>query len=238
MGKALTPQVTVRAMTKEKLDSQATIAYVAPFLVFVGVMGIEKALSLPVAFAYPARFILTLAALLIFSRPYLSLRPSASLASTAVGAAVFVIWVAPDQFLGYRHFWLFENGLMGHASSTIPAGLQGQTAFLVLRCVSSFALVPVVEELFWRGWMMRWLIHHNFLAVPLGKYARGAFWISALLFASEHGPYWEVGLAAGIIYNWWIIRTRNLADCILAHAVTNALLAAWVLMTGQWQYWL
>ena len=85
---------------------------------------------------------------------------------------------------------------------------------------------------------MRWLIDHEFLKVPLGKYAPAAFWTVAILFASEHGPYWEVGLAAGIIYNWLMIRTRNLGDCILAHAVTNALLCAWVLMTDQWQYWL
>ena len=66
--------------------------------------------------------------------------------------------------------------------------------------------------------------------MPLGKYVPSAFWIVAVLFASEHGPYWEVGLAAGIIYNWWMVRTRNLADCILAHAVTNGLLAVYVLV--------
>jgi CAAX prenyl protease-like protein len=87
--------------------------------------------------------------------------------------------------------------------------------------------------------MMRWLIDNtNFLKVPLGKYVPFAFWMVAILFASEHGPYWEVGLAAGIAYNCWIVRTRNLADCILAHGVTNAVLAGYVLVTGQWQYWL
>jgi hypothetical protein len=109
---------------------------------------------------------------------------------------------------------------------------------VVLRVASSVALVPVLEELFWRGWLMRWLIDKDFLKVPLGTYARAAFWITAVLFASEHGPYWEVGLAAGIVYNWWIIHTRNLADCMLAHAVTNGLLSVYVLTTGQWQYWL
>ncbi len=63
----------------------------------------------------------------------------------------------------------------------------------------------------------------------MGQYTPLSFWAVALLFASEHGPYWEVGLIAGVAYNWWMVRTRNLADCILAHAVTNALLAAYVL---------
>jgi len=116
--------------------------------------------------------------------------------------------------------------------------LKNNLAFILLRSAGSFLLVPILEELFWRGWMMRWLIDMDFLKVPLGKYVPSAFWIVAILFASEHGPYWEVGLAAGIIYNWWLIRTRNLADCILAHAVTNAVLAGYVLVTDRWQYWL
>ena len=127
---------------------------------------------------------------------------------------------------------------MGTASSSIGTGLKGSWWFLGIRILGSVALVPIVEELFWRGWLMRWLIDVDFEKVPLGKYVPGAFWIVAVLFASEHGPYWEVGLIAGVIYNWWIIRTRNLADCILAHAVTNGILAVWVLATGEWQYWL
>ncbi len=74
--------------------------------------------------------------------------------------------------------------------------------------------MPILEELFWRGWMMRWLIDSGFQKVPLGNYVPSAFWLVAVLFASEHGPYWEVGFVAGIIYNWWMVRTRNLADCI------------------------
>jgi CAAX prenyl protease-like protein len=85
---------------------------------------------------------------------------------------------------------------------------------------------------------MRYLIRADFESVPLGRYTPLSFWVVALLFASEHGPYWEVGLVAGVAYNWWLVRTRNLADCMLAHAVTNALLAGYVLVFGQWQYWL
>jgi len=99
--------------------------------------------------------------------------------------------------------------------------------------------VPILEELFWRGWLMRWIIDpQDFEKVPLGTFAPAAFWLTAILFASEHGSFWDVGLAAGIVYNWWMIRTRNLWDCIIAHAVTNALLAAYVIGAGQWQYWL
>jgi CAAX prenyl protease-like protein len=100
------------------------------------------------------------------------------------------------------------------------------------------ALVPILEELFWRGWLMRWLIDTDFQKVPPGTYTPQAFWLVAVLFASEHGPYWEVGLVAGIVYNWWMVRSRSLADCIVAHAVTNGLLAVYVVSGGHWQYWL
>jgi CAAX prenyl protease-like protein len=222
----------------DEFRRRATAAYIAPFLAFVGIMALERVVPLPPEWLYLARFIIVSALIAVFSRPYLSFRPSYPLASVVVGVVVFVIWVAPDVLFGYRHFWLFENALTGSAVTSLPAGLKSNVGFMVLRTVSSAMLVPILEELFWRGWMMRWLINTDFLGVPLGKYVPSAFWIVAVLFASEHGPYWEVGLLAGIAYNWWIIRTRNLADCIMAHGVTNAVLAGYVLVTGQWQYWL
>ena len=85
---------------------------------------------------------------------------------------------------------------------------------------------------------MRWLIDNHFERIPLGTYQTLSFWVVVALFALEHGPYWEVGLLAGIAYNWWMVKTKSLGDCILAHAVTNAVLAVYVIFRGQWQYWL
>jgi hypothetical protein len=217
---------------------QATFAYVAPFVAFVGIMALERLVALPPEWLYAVRFSVVAVLIGVVSWPYLSFRPSVPLASVAIGLAVFVIWIAPDVLFGYRHHWLLENAITGKALSSLDPHLKANVPFMALRTASSALLVPILEELFWRGWLMRWLIDTDFPKVPMGKYATSAFWIVALLFASEHGPYWEVGLAAGIVYNWWIVRTRNLADCILAHGVTNAALAAYVLATGQWQYWL
>jgi CAAX prenyl protease-like protein len=225
-------------MTPPSSSSRATIGYVAPFIAFVAAIGIERYIPLPGQWLYPVRFAICLGLIMAFSRPYLSFRPSFPLASIVVGIAVFVIWVAPDVLFGYRHHWLFENSITGSAKSSLPPHLKNNAGFMALRCLSSFALIPVLEELFWRGFLMRWLIDKEFLKVPLGAYLPSAFWMVAVLFASEHGPYWEVGLIAGVIYNLWIIRTKNLADCILAHGVTNAVLSGYVLYTDQWQYWL
>ena len=217
---------------------RATVAYTVPFLVFVGFMAAQAAIHLPAHWYYPVRFLAVLLTIVLVSRPVLSFRAAFPLASIGIGIAVFLIWIGPDVLLGYRHHWLFDNFITGAPASSIAPSLKQNVIFIALRVAASVVLVPVIEELFWRGWLMRWLIAKNFLDVPLGTYAPTAFWIVAVLFAYEHGSYWEVGLAAGIVYNWWIVHTRNLADCMLAHAVTNALLAVYVLAMGQWQYWL
>ena len=214
------------------------IAYVAPFAAFVAILTAEHSLGWPPEWTYPLRFVIVGAILLGVSRHFVSLRPSLPWASIAVGVAVFALWVAPDLLFGYRHHWLFENAVTGKAATSLGAGFRRDPLSLILRFASSALLVPVLEELFWRGWMMRWLIDGDFLKVRLGTYGAFSFWAVAVLFAAEHGPYWEVGLAAGIVYNWWMLRTRNLGDCVLAHAITNGCLSAYVLLFGQWQYWL
>ncbi len=218
--------------------NRATLGYVVPFGLYVGVMAAERSLGLPLVWSYAMRLIIVVASLALFSRPYLSFRPSVPAASIAIGLATFLIWIGPDLLFGYRHFWFFDNPVMGSPVTSISPDLKGNVLFLFVRLLGTSLVVPVVEELFWRGWLMRWLIDKNFLAVPLGTYVSSAFWVTALLFAAEHGSYWEVGLAAGVIYNWWLARTRNLADCMLAHLVTNAALGIYVIRAGQWQYWL
>jgi len=211
------------------------IAYVAPFVVFIALRW------LPIApeWLAPVRFMVVAATIAVFSRRVLPRRLLLPAGSALMGAAVLAIWIAPDALWpGYRDFWLFHNSITGAARSTLPARLHGNAAFIVVRVVESALLVPVLEELFWRGWLMRWLIRSDFEKAPLGQYTAFSFWGVAVLFALEHGPYWEVGLAAGVAYNWWMVRTRSLADCMLAHGVTNALLAGYVLMFHQWQYWL
>jgi CAAX prenyl protease-like protein len=156
-----------------------------------------------------------------------------------IGVLVFALWIGPDLISpNYRHHWLFENSLMGQARGSLSSLAQAQPAVLFFRSVRAVVIVPVVEELFWRGWLMRWLISPRFETVPLGAWSAQAFWIVAVLFASEHGSYWDVGLAAGIIYNWWMLRTKSLGDLILAHAVTNGCLCAYVIAFGKWEYWL
>ena len=213
--------------------------YVIPFAVLIVLLAVRPYLGLNPLLTQPLRALAVLTALLAFSRGVIRLRPASPVSSVLLGLGVFVIWVAPDVlFPGYRHFWLFDNALTRvSATSLPPLALRTGGWFLFYRLGASVILVPIAEELFWRAWLMRRLISPCLEKVPLGAYSAEAFWVTAVLFASEHGAYWDVGLVAGILYNWWMIRTRSLADCILAHAVTNAALAAYVLLAHQWQYW-
>lgn len=213
--------------------------FIAPFAAWLGLIAASQYLGLDPRAAYPARVLAAALLLLAFSRRLIPWRLKRPGTSVLAGAAVFAIWILPEWLWpAYRQSWPFNNPLTGAALSSLPPGSRSGPLFLFFRVAGSALVVPVAEELFWRGWLMRWLISRRFAAVPVGTYAAGAFWISAVLFASEHGPYWDVGLAAGVAYNWWAVRTRNLADCILAHAVTNGCLAVYVLLAGAWQYWL
>jgi len=215
-----------------------TLAYTAPFITFVGLMSLTGHLRASQTVAYPLRSLAALAVWWALSRRLIRWRPSRPLTSVLLGVAVFFVWIGPELIWpGYRQHWLFANALTRTAQGALTDQARGDARFLLIRLLGSTLLVPVIEELFWRGWLMRWLMGHDFSKVPLGTYCARAFWITAVLFAVEHGARWDVGLAAGVAYNWWILQTRNLADCILAHAVTNGCLAAYVLWAGAWTYW-
>jgi CAAX prenyl protease-like protein len=149
-------------------------------------------------------------------------------AALAGGAAVFVVWtqvdwdwavvVRPDGFDPHR-----ADGTMNWPLAV------GRLAGLAL-------VVPVMEELFWRSFLLRWIQKHDFLAVSPRQVGGGAMLASTALFAAEHYR-WFAGLIAGALYALLYMRTGNLWVAIIAHMVTNAMLGIWVLATGSWQFW-
>jgi len=203
----------------------------------MALVALHSVLPMPALADEILRLAVMIFALLFFARPALDLSTTRPWSSVLIGVLVFAIWIAPDLlFPGYRRH--FENAITGVAHSSLSLTAQGSAAVLVLRSLRAALIVPVVEELFWRAWLMRWIINPNFQKIPLGAYTAFSFWAVAVLFASEHGPYWDVGLVTGVIYNWWMVRTRSLGDLVLTHAVTNACLSAYVIAAGKWEYWL
>jgi uncharacterized protein len=220
-------------------ESHPYLPYTLPFVVFFVFLVLHDYLAFLGEWEYPLRSVILALVLWVFSRHVIDLRVRSVLLSVLVGVAVFLIWVAPDVlFPGYRSHWLFQNSVMGEVKSSLPAEMRSNWLVLISRAARAVLIVPIVEELFWRAWLMRWLINPDFRKVPLGTYSLSAMVLTAVMFASEHGPFWDVGLIAGFIYNWLMVRTKSLGDCILAHAITNGVLSGYVIASDKWQYWM
>lgn len=209
-----------------------SLPYVLPFAVFIALLAALPALGLAPRVEL-FLWVGILAAVLFLCRGAIDLSVSRWAGSIGVGVAVFALWIAPELvFPGYRDALPFDD-----VRRSFPPQARQDTVAIALRALRAAVLVPIVEELFWRAWLPRLVISGDFRSVPLGTYTRFTFIVTAALFALEHGRYWDVGLAAGLAYNAWMWRTRRLGDCILAHAVTNACLAGYVIAAGEWQYW-
>jgi CAAX prenyl protease-like protein len=146
------------------------------------------------------------------------------------GLLVLVIWIAPEQYL-------FK---VGESTGFDPHALGGsQFAAIVLigvRLIGSSLVVPVMEELFWRSFFMRYLIKPDFRSVPMGAFTWFSFLGVAVLFGLEHHRV-LVGIIAGLLYGLLLVKQKNLKGVIVAHAVTNLGLGIYVILTGNWVFW-
>lgn len=217
-----------------------SIPWIAPFAVFMVLLALAPSLPFGQPWESILRVtVLTLVLALLSGDVLRTLRVRHVLPSIVLGIAVCAMWVAPDLLVpGWRSHWLFQNGITGTLKTSIPPEELANPLVVTLRVVRATLLVPILEELFWRGWLPRWIVNNDWQKVPIGTYNMLAFLGTAALFASEHGPYWEVGLLCGLIYNWWLWRTKSVGDVILVHAVTNGALSAFVLMTGRYEFWM
>ena len=151
------------------------------------------------------------------------------LLAVAVGAAVFGVWITFDS--GWAA--MGEGG-----GGFVPLRPDGSldVALVALRLFGLALVVPVMEELFWRSFLMRWIDRREFLAADPRRASLMAFGVSCALFAVEHS-LWFAGLIAGAAYAGLYMLSRNLWVPIVSHATTNALLGTWILATGNWRFW-
>ena len=96
--------------------------------------------------------------------------------------------------------------------------------------------VPIAEELAFRGFLYRRLVDADFERVSFRQFTWVAFAVSSVLFGVMHGR-WLAGTLAGMCYALVMYRRGELGDAIAAHAITNAMIAAYVLATGHWLLW-
>ncbi|GIX46389.1 MAG: CAAX prenyl protease-related protein [Candidatus Tectimicrobiota bacterium] len=183
---------------------------------------------------YPVKTAAVLLALAGFWRRYDELRGrpwqdgGEALLTLAVGVGVYVAWVRMDWP------WAVQGQPAGY--DPFRAGATAGTVLAAIRLFGAAAVVPVMEELFWRSFLLRYLVSARFATVALGTFTWPSFLITVVLFGLEH-HYWLAGLLAGVAYTLLLYRTRRLWPCVLAHALTNLLLGVHVLLTGEWHWW-
>ena len=185
----------------------------------------------PAAYIFKA-FVVT-ACLLIWRAPLAEIRFDGRvvLPSVLLGLVVFVLWVSVDKLVPYPH--------LGTRTAFDPTPLQGSgwwPVFLVARLYGLVLMVPVMEEIFWRSFLVRFLTQSDFRKLPVGTFSSSALWIMVAASAISH-PEWLVAVIASLAYGLWIKRSKSLFGAIVAHLTTNAALGAYVLATREWQYW-
>ena len=96
-------------------------------------------------------------------------------------------------------------------------------------------VAPIVEELAFRGFLLRRLCHADFDRVPYSTAARRVWPLlaSSVVFGALHQSF-IAGSLAGVAYGLALVPRGRLADAVVAHAVTNAMLAIYVMVTSRW----
>jgi len=171
--------------------------------------------------------------LLWLVRPYVKeLRWKLSWEAVVIGVAVFLAWVGLD---GYYPM-LAEREESFNPALTYGAGSVLALVFTAVRIIGSSLVVPPLEEIFYRSFIYRYLIKSNFMSVSLGLLDWRAFLIAGVVFGIGHYE-WLPGVLCAFAYQGIVCRKNRLGDAITAHAITNFLLALWVITRGAYQFW-
>jgi uncharacterized protein len=219
--------------------SRAAVVRIIPFALFIVLLAVRGALpetgGIDPRWVYGWSVLLVGGLLMWFWREYGELvaqtLPTFKEAALAVaaGAAVLVVWINLDSP------WM----RLGEATSGFrPVDSQGNLMWplVALRWVGAALLVPVMEELFWRSFVMRWIEHPTFEAVDPRRVGVKAIVLSTFAFTLAH-TLWLAAVVAGLAYALLYVRTGKLWVPVIAHAATNGLLGGWVVFTGNWGYW-
>lgn len=211
---------------------------------------------------YTVKIALTILAMILVSRGYLAFPWRVSWLSVTVGVIGVVAWIVLcqlqleakilgpiDRFLG--GFWPLSDpenpsiGLMsilgtGERSAFNPLKQLADTpawawAFLAIRFVGLALVVPVIEEFFLRGFLMRYVMHPVWWQVPFGQINRAAAIVGTAVPMLMHPGELLAAFVWFSMVTWLMVRTKSIWDCVIAHAVTNLLLGVYVVTTGNWQ---
>ncbi len=225
------------------MRTTAFAAHVGPFAIFLALLGLVPLVSDPAGpfwrthpefWVFPLQTIVC-GALLFWWRGAYKFRPfgpSAILIGTLAGVLAFAVWISPS--------WVFGAGArIDGFNPTLVADAPALHALTVaLRLARLVLVVPFLEEVFWRGFALRYIVREDFANAPVGAFTWLSFGVVSVAFMFEHTrPDWPAALFTGALFNLVVYRTRSLGACVLAHAIANLLLGLYVIRTGQWGFW-
>ena len=222
--------------------SAPALVRIVPFALFIAVLALRGLFSagdasmpgVDLRWLYGVQVLAALVPMLLWHRAYRELgvgRLSAHglLSSIVVGTGIFLLWIAPAAP------WM-ELGRPQTSFVPEEAGGSLRWDLVAVRCAGAVLIVPVMEELFWRSFLLRWIDRRDFLVVAPGATSWFSIAATSAVFALAH-TLWLAGLVAGLSYALVYRRLGNLWYAVLAHATTNLLLAIWVIDRRAWSYW-
>ncbi|HEX8280519.1 MAG TPA: CAAX prenyl protease-related protein, partial [Chthoniobacterales bacterium] len=193
-------------------------AYTVPMAVFIGALGLVSLLKMiggafwlssPEYWVYPVQTLACAALLIWFWRRYDFHRLSGVLFTVAVALIVFGLWIAPQAFFG------FPARTDGFNPETLAAQPAAYWATVLLRFLRLVIVVPLVEEIFWRGFLLRYFINEKFDQVPFGTFTGLSFAVVTAGFTFAHSSAdWIAAAITGALYNLIAYRTKSLSSCV------------------------
>lgn len=191
---------------------------------------------------YAAKIALTVAAIIFVWPGYRQFMPIRcgflAILVGIVGAVLWIgLWAADlESMLGIRKL----IGGAGQRSTFNPFEQLNSPAqawaFMALRLFGLALVVPLVEEMFYRGFVMRFVIDRNWPAVPIGKVTPFAAAAAIVLPTVSH-PEVFAAVAWFSLMVWLYAKTKNIWDCVVAHITTNGLLGLYVLTSANPAAW-
>ncbi len=208
------------------------LPWIAPFAIYVLAAPLENALGPGRGSVAWSLKLLPVGAALFAARRLMGPRPRATVLGTSAlfGTVGFLFWIGVESWIRYPH--------LGARSAFDPLDVAagGRGVFLALRLLALVVAAPLAEELFWRGFLLRFLADDEFEAVPFGRVGRVPVVTTVVLYAATH-PEWLAALGYGAAVTLWLRRTQNLWAPITAHMATNFLLGLHILSTSSWGLW-
>lgn len=249
-------------MSDDKAADPRTVAHTAPFLTFMLFLLLPDLLQRLVGDAaegqaggtdlrqwvYPVQAVVSLGVLLYFRRQITFGPHSGWLLATGCGVLGIIVWLLPGHLFTswqMQEGWWKYAGFTARADGFNPAdaGAAGSLAYTTSVAFRFFRLVlvvPLVEEIFWRGFLMRLLtdMDGDYWQVPFGTHHRNALLGVTAAFVMVHSPADYAGaIVFGLLMYFVAVRTKSLSACIVMHAVANLILGVYVMSTQQWGYW-